>query len=832
MRIPRPWSGQSSCNRTVDPSWPFAYSKHREQEVETKGRTNTNLQDQRHQCDRRGVRSKCHVCEDIACGEGLNSECSYQLQGVNASMLATNVPVVSDTPWAVGGSHRNDFGAASVSRVCMMLSGGTCLEPFGDDYSNCVTRCWGAGFSGTDASPVDHVAAPSSVSEKSQEHIPTVAWEYPKALTSSYGPLEPTPAFNPQGYVFTLAGGSGNRGYADGSGSAALFNDPQDVAVDADANVYVADTGNHRIRRISSEGVVTTVAGDGEEGFDDGDALEASFSYPGGIALYYDSSGGLVVYVADTNNHRLRKISGDVANGAGTVTCLAGRCGNGTESATRMAAQATPEAGFADGHGALARFDGPSGLAAAEDGTIFLADTNNHLVRMVLANSTVFTLAGGLDGAEVEAGGAESCPSPCLRGVAGHADGNLTEARFNFPADVSLGPNNTLFVADLHSLRRISMPESPTTILGVGFDGRVSTAAGGAEPGEADGTGPEARFSRPSGVTSTVDGAAYLTDAASCHLRRVAPTVSFAAALATCNTTLAEVLRPSGCSSYDPPQGGDGLTASPLSGNVWYNHWRNDSTLFRGEAETGGNGPSTAAANASSDPDADSGRAIRQCVGHPPAYGFDRADDPLHVLVVADGLVGALEDTGVGTTVRLACPAGCLGATPTVGGAGEVRGSPDFYTDDSAVCMAAVHAGVLTAETPASPRPPAASSSSMWWASSPPSSADEYVVVVARLVAGNASDAAVSEPRAGFEANGVSAGDAPGDWARGFALEAALPSELTGQTVAGRPAGPLGEGCGEIGDGQPPQEAVFGRPAGIDAWWAANITDQARSRPS
>lgn len=63
--------------------------------------------------------------------------------------------------------------------------------------------------------------------------------------------------------------------------------------------------------------------------------------------------------------------------------------------------------------------------------------------------------------------------------------------RFNYPADVALGTNGTLFVADLHSLRRISMPEKPTTVLGVGFDGRVSTAAGGAEPGEADGTGPE-----------------------------------------------------------------------------------------------------------------------------------------------------------------------------------------------------------------------------------------------------------------------------------------------------------------------------------------------------
>ncbi|CAN0004921.1 unnamed protein product, partial [Ectocarpus fasciculatus] len=164
------------------------------------------------------------------------------------------------------------------------------------------------------------------------------------------------------GYVFTLAGGSGEAGYADGSGTAALFNDPQDVAVDADANVYVADTGNHRIRRISPEvsrGAVTTVAGDGEEGSDDGDAMEASFSFPGGIALYYDSSEETPVSI---------------------ILTVLRRCGNGTGSATRMAAEATPEAGFADGDGDFARFDGPSGLAAAEDGTLFVADTNNHLV--------------------------------------------------------------------------------------------------------------------------------------------------------------------------------------------------------------------------------------------------------------------------------------------------------------------------------------------------------------------------------------------------------------------------------------------------------------------
>ncbi len=329
----------------------------------------------------------------------------------------------------------------------------------------------------------------------------------------------------------------------------------------------------------------------------------------------------------------------------------------------------------------------------------------------------------------------------------------------------------------------------------------------------------------------TADGAAYVTDASSCRLRRVAPTASFATTLATCTTTLTEALRPSGCSSYDPPQGGDGLTASPLSGHVWYNHWRNASDFLEDTGDEHFSAIAAAAAAAvESIPGNDVGRSIRQCVGFPPPYRFDRADIAVDALAVDDGFAGAFEDTAVGTTVRVSCPMDCLEAAALAGSAGQVRGSPDFYTDDSAVCMAAVHAGVLTAEVLASPQPPAASSSSAWWAASPGDEALTHVVVIARLVAGNTSDA-VPASRAGSVANGVSADEAPGDWARGFAVEAAAPGELAAQTVAGRPGGPLEDGCGELSDGQPPQEAVFRRPRGVDAWWPAIITDQVSQQP-
>lgn len=172
------------------------------------------------------------------------------------------------------------------------------------------------------------------------------------------------------------------------------------------------------------------------------------------------------------------------------------------------------------------------------------------------------------------------------------------------------------------------------------------------------------------------------------------------------------------------------------------------------------------------------GRVIGQCVGTPPPYRLDRASNPYDALTVDDSRTEVFEDTGVGTTIRLACPTSCRTLAGTVGGA-SVRGSPDFYSDDSAVCMAAVHAGVLSADTRASPLPPAASST---WSSST-SAADEIysdekiVVVIARLLSGTSISSASA--RLGSEANNVTTDDVAEDWTRGFALEAALPSEVS-----------------------------------------------------
>jgi sugar lactone lactonase YvrE len=166
---------------------------------------------------------------------------------------------------------------------------------------------------------------------------------------------------SPSGDVSTLAG-SGTRGFADGSGAEAQFCHPEGVAVDAACNVYVADSFNDRIRKISPSGDVSTLAGSGAldlgcGGYADGSGAEAEFNYPKGVAV--DSAGN--VYVADSNNNRIRKVSP-----LGDVSTLAGSAG-----------------GYADGSGAKAQFCNPKGVAVDSAGNVYVADSDNHCTRKI-----------------------------------------------------------------------------------------------------------------------------------------------------------------------------------------------------------------------------------------------------------------------------------------------------------------------------------------------------------------------------------------------------------------------------------------------------------------
>jgi sugar lactone lactonase YvrE len=156
------------------------------------------------------------------------------------------------------------------------------------------------------------------------------------------------------GVSTTLAGGE--EGYAEGAGKAAAFNTPSGLAIDAAGNLYVADTGNNAIRKVTPAGVVSTLAGDGLAGNKDGNGAGAQFNGPIGVAV--DADG--VVYVADTYNDRIRRIAVH-----GDVTTIAGG----------------KRAGMADGAAAQALFDTPTGLAISAAGELYIADTGNSAIR-------------------------------------------------------------------------------------------------------------------------------------------------------------------------------------------------------------------------------------------------------------------------------------------------------------------------------------------------------------------------------------------------------------------------------------------------------------------
>jgi hypothetical protein len=159
------------------------------------------------------------------------------------------------------------------------------------------------------------------------------------------------------GVVTTLAGSAGKPGLVNGTGSAASFRVPFDVAADAAGNVYVSDHGNHAIRKITAAGVVTTLAGSGTAGSSDGTGAAASFRFPSGISV--DSAG--TVYVADTDNHVVRTVSP-----AGLVTTI-----GGTARVT----------GSTNGVGSAARFFNPKDIAVGSNGDVYIADRGNFLIR-------------------------------------------------------------------------------------------------------------------------------------------------------------------------------------------------------------------------------------------------------------------------------------------------------------------------------------------------------------------------------------------------------------------------------------------------------------------
>jgi sugar lactone lactonase YvrE len=271
--------------------------------------------------------------------------------------------------------------------------------------------------------------------------------------------------------IRTLAG-STTAGATNGFGSNARFNHPQGVAADSTGNIYVADTENGTVRKISADGYASTLAGlAGNYGSADGGGVNARFYGPQGIA----ADGAGQIYVADTANSTIRKVTP-----AGAVSTLAGAAGTFNSF---------------DGTGANAQFHHPEGIASDTQSTLYVADTWNHTIRKITPAGLVSTLAG-------------------LAGNPGSADGTNSKARFYRPAGIAVDSATNLFVADMfnHTLRQITPAGKVTTIAGL--------------PGvwgSADGTNSTARFYLPQGISVAANGDLFVDDSGNQTVRKVSP---------------------------------------------------------------------------------------------------------------------------------------------------------------------------------------------------------------------------------------------------------------------------------------------------------------------
>ncbi|MBI3939488.1 MAG: SMP-30/gluconolactonase/LRE family protein [Acidobacteria bacterium] len=348
----------------------------------------------------------------------------------------------------------------------------------------------------------------------------------------------------PGGVIDTIAGDGSPSFSGDGNLAVlAQLNSPQGLVLDSAGNLYIADTGNHRIRRITTDGVISTIAGNGTGGFggDGGQATAAQLDTPIDVAV--DDSGN--VYIADSNNNRIRKMASD-----GSITTLAG----------------TGLPGFSGdgGPATAARLNDPYGVAVDASGSIYIADTFNNSVRVISADLVIRTAAGnGAGGIDGDGGPAVLAQFGIPQGIAVDSGGNLyiadslkhrirkvsrggvittvagtgkagfngdsipaTAAEVNSPQAVAIDGAGTLYVADTlnHRIRKIATDGVISTVAGVGVAGF----------GGDGGAATSAQMNTPQGIAVTAAGVLYIADTFNYRVRRVTgATISTVAGVGT-----------------------------------------------------------------------------------------------------------------------------------------------------------------------------------------------------------------------------------------------------------------------------------------------------------
>ncbi|MFH1498655.1 MAG: SMP-30/gluconolactonase/LRE family protein [Verrucomicrobiota bacterium] len=449
--------------------------------------------------------------------------------------------------------------------ACVGFAGAAAVSPAATQYLDPPWQSTTfAGYTGTGYD--DGAAATATFNEPSGIAIDGAGNLYvADALSSTIRKL------TPGGVVSTLAGTPGLAGVADGDGEDARFNLPVGLVAASDGTLYVADTGNHLVRKIAPDGTVSTVAGSaGEAGAVDATGPAARFNQPTALAL--DAANGLL-YVADTGGNRIRRVvidsrvvttlttglsgpAGLALNTDGTTLHVAEQAGHTLrkiQTATGVAtllAGASGSAGPADGTGAAARFDEPKGLALDGAGHLYVTESNGCRVRRVrLSDGLVETLAGAYEQAGSVNGTGTAArlnqPSGLVHDAAGGrlvltdtlnsqlraldlatlavttpagppfsrgaVDGVGEAARFQAPDQLARDDAGNLYVADRdnHTLRKIAPDGTVTTLAGL---------AGNA--GTLDGTGAAARFNSPSGVGVLPDGSAVYVSEADAHVVR------------------------------------------------------------------------------------------------------------------------------------------------------------------------------------------------------------------------------------------------------------------------------------------------------------------------